>query len=151
MYNNDAIDRIITAVKASSEFKTVLWGIELPQSTAAAQYASKTLPACFLWGGTSELRDDNETNAVYEKQTMNAYIIFFDSSKEQSTGIKELNRLERVFIGILNDANNDYSLNINSEKMIDRDTTFIKMGQPWNYLPPFYASRIEFSVESYIN
>jgi len=150
MYCNTFIDNILTAVTNSGEFKKVLWGLELPTDINNA-YVTKTLPACFLWGGQSVITVDSELNMLNEKQTMNAYLILFDISAtkgNQSDGIKELNRLEVVFINILRNALNDNSLNLTGDMIIDRDTTFVKVGTPWNYQPPYYASRIEFTLEN---
>lgn len=151
MYCNDFIDNILDAVEATNEFKKVLWGIELPTDVNNGAYVTKTLPACFLWGGQSIISVDSELNLLKEQQTMNAYIILYDISTtrgNQSDGIEELNRLEAIFIGILRTALNDNELNMTGDITIDRDTTFVKLGTPWNFQPPYYASRIEFTLET---
>jgi hypothetical protein len=155
MLCNDFINELITAVSSlttgtTAEFKTVEWGIDLPPASAELTWAKKTLPACFIWGGNSTLSIYNETMRVHERQTINAYIMLYykpDATNDQTSGIAELNRLEQRFIETLLSLDND--INMTGDIIIDRDTTFLKIGSIWNYLPPFYASRIEFTLETY--
>ena len=155
MLCNDFITELITAVSSlttgtTTEFKTVEWGIDLPPASAELSWAKKTLPACFIWGGNSTLEVSNEMTQLRELQTINAYIMLYykpDATNNQPNGITELNRLEERFIETLLSMEND--INMAGDIIIDRDTTFLKIGSIWNYLPPFYASRIEFTLETY--
>jgi len=152
MFCNEQIKTLRDAVKATEAFKTVLWGIVLPKGAVNIQWAADTLPACFFWGGNSEINTDlYEGGELHEDQIMSAYIFYYHikdddaySDTQQSDGIEKLNELEEIVVKeILAQYNN---LCYTGSIKIDRDTTLIRIGRIFNFLPPFYGSRIDFEL-----
>ncbi len=137
MLIDSRLDSLKSKLESLGEYNKVVWGREFPTSIRVDDF-----PAVFIQTGRSDCTFFDENKDFREEQVVSIYIMVY-SENDQETALKDLTSKElEVTRKVL------YELEgwVNSEFVVDRDTTFIKLGVPFNYLPPYFCSRLDFTL-----
>lgn len=145
MYLDDVLTNIVTAVKAVTDFKSVEYGMRLPDE--ADKRLLVNTPCVFFWGGTAEYSFTESIGVeryITAERTISIYL-FYHSTGKQSTALSTLDGLrDKLLNAVLRSDNGGY-IDMTSIKE-DRTTTFMNVGAFFNMLPPFYCTRIDLTL-----
>ena len=136
MFLNNKIDDLRTKLKTLASCE---WGFMFPQEVDVEDF-----PYIFIWGGQSEITI-NSNDTFSERQRLSIYLMMYYEypAVSQSDAIENLNILEQ---NVINTILNNCDFVIENNITIDKDRTFINVGIPFNFNPPYYCSRIDITL-----
>ena len=128
------LSTIITALKtAMPDLKYCDVGIDM-----ASSFGMANCPAIFLFGGKYSWEPTYIKGVLKETAQTSFYIYVFDNNTVR--GLAKLNSIRTKIIETLMDQFNGIFTGVADE---DRDTTFKNVGEPYNYAPPLFCSRLD--------